>query len=150
MALSNWDLGVRVRLKKDLSKYLVGLVEGSEGYTIGEYGECSRRFDHFAGVDFPGIGKLDVTIDSLEIIDDDYLNKFDYRKKEKFEKYKSAKNIEVILGPQRGFKYLHFEYMDKNIPNSVGIGYREEAEEIIEYFKRLKKYINIKIQSKNK
>ena len=66
---------INVRLKVDLTQYLKGLIVGSEGYTIGNYGIWSRANDNFTGVHFPGIGSLDVLWSSLEIIDEEYLRK---------------------------------------------------------------------------
>lgn len=138
--------GVKVKLKVDLTRYLDGLVAGSEGRTIGQYGMWSRNMDTFTGVDFPGIGKLDVALNSLEIIDKDYLKKMDDYKKKKFENYKSAKDIILTTGPMGGFRYLSFEYIDDGIPSHIGIGFKKEAEEIIEYFKKLKKHIDLRIE----
>lgn len=95
---------IQVRLKVDLTQYLKGLVAGSEGYTIGNFGIWSRDSDNFTGVHFPGIGSLDVLWSSLEIIDQKYLEKMEIQRKQRLEEYKSAKNIVKYVGPRGGIQ----------------------------------------------
>lgn len=64
---------IKVRLTTDLTHYHPALAPGSEGYTIGVYGQCSRISKRFTGVWFPGIQLLDVDWASLEVIDGLYL-----------------------------------------------------------------------------
>lgn len=64
------DTCLKVRLKTDLTHYHPALIPGSEGYTIGVYGQCSRLSARYTGVWFPGIRVLDVNCASLEIIDE--------------------------------------------------------------------------------
>lgn len=129
---------VKVRLKVDLTQYLKGLVAGSEGYTIGNYGMWSRANDNFIGVHFPGIGSLDVLWSSLEIIDEEYLKEVEERRKDKLEEYKSARNIVKYVGPRGGFKSLSFTYTDINGKTvHYSTGFKEEAEKLIAYFKEL-------------
>ena len=59
---------VRVRLKSDLTHYHPNLIPGSEGYTIGVYGRCSRLSKQYIGVWFPGIRIVDVKWAALETI----------------------------------------------------------------------------------
>jgi len=132
------ETGVKVKLKVDLTKYRDGLVVGSEGYTIGQYGMWSRSSDLFTGVDFPGIGKLDININSLEVIDKDYLKRMEVLRQQTLEEYKSAQNVVLTVGPLGGFKDLSFEYKTKDGYNShIGIGFENEAYDIMEYFKIL-------------
>lgn len=129
---------INVRLKVDLTKYLRGLIAGSEGYTIGNYGIWSRANDNFTGVHFPGIGSLDVLWSSLEIIDEEYLKEVEKRKKQELEEYKSARDIIKYIGPRGGFKGLSFCYTD--LSGNIGHysnGFKQEAEKLIEYFKEL-------------
>ena len=70
---SQIDKGIKVRLKTDLTHYHPDLIPGSEGYTIGVYGQCSRLSPRYTGVWFPGIRIVDVDCAALEIIDEIYL-----------------------------------------------------------------------------
>ena len=70
---SQIDPSLKVRLKTDLTHYHPDLTPGSEGYTIGVNGQCSRLSARYTGVWFPGIRILDVNCASLEIIDERYL-----------------------------------------------------------------------------
>jgi hypothetical protein len=72
---------IKVKLLTDLSKYAPGLVPGVEGHTIGQYGLWSRGSDRFIGVCFPGIAKLDVLWESIEVIDKEYLEEIALLKK---------------------------------------------------------------------
>ncbi len=58
---------LKVRLKTDLTRYHPALIPGSEGYTIGVYGQCSKLSARYTGVWFPGIRILDVDCAALEI-----------------------------------------------------------------------------------
>ncbi|WP_209435643.1 MULTISPECIES: hypothetical protein [Paenibacillus] len=137
---------IQVKLKVNLTQYLKGLIVGTEGYTIGNYGMWSRSNDNFTGVDFPGLGKLDVLWSSLEIVDRKYLEKMEDEKKKRLEEYKSARNIIKYVGPRGGFKYLSFEYTDSN---GIGVhysnGFKQESERIIEYFKEMNYSIEEKL-----
>jgi hypothetical protein len=136
--------GVRVKLKVDLTKYLEGAVIGTEGTTIGEYGMWSRSMDSFTGVNFDGLGCLDVLIESFEIIDPIYLKEIEQKRIKFLEDLKSAKNIEVTLGPRGGFKHLHYEYLSDGINHNTGNGFKKDAEELIEHFISLNKEIKYK------
>ncbi|WP_145412725.1 hypothetical protein [Paenibacillus xylanexedens] len=129
---------IKVRLKTDLTNYLNGLKAGTEGYTIGRFGMWSRGNDNFTGVHFRGIGSLDVLWSSLEIIDEDYLKKTEERKHKRLEEFKSAKDITKYIGPRGGFKGLSFKYttLEGNVVNYSN-GFKQESEEIIQYFKDL-------------
>lgn len=130
---------LKVRLKEDLTKYGEGLKEGIEGYTIGEYGMWSRGSDRFVGVCFPGVKTLDVLWDSLEIIDEDFLQKREERKRQFKEDLRTAYNVDIHVGPRGGFRYLCYSYNGGNICH----GFKDEAEQIE---KVLKEYnIEIKI-----
>ncbi len=60
----------KVRLKTDLTHYHPDLTQGTEGYTIGVYGQCSRISKRYIGVWFPGIQIVDVDWAALEIVDE--------------------------------------------------------------------------------
>jgi hypothetical protein len=137
---------IQVKLKVDLTQYLKGLVSGSEGHTIGTYGIWSRANDNFTGVHFPNLGTLDVLWSSLEIIDEEYLKEAEERRKQRLEEYKSAIDITKRVGPKGGFKSLSFTYTDisgKTIHYSIG--FKQEAEKVIEYFLELNLEITEKV-----
>lgn len=126
---------IKVRLKADLTRYHPGLTPGVEGYTIGVYGEWSRNFDRFVGVCFPGIHTLDVTWDSLEIVDEEYLEQLAKEKQEKMAVLKNARNVVKRVGPRGGFRRLTYEYTDKTGVNVYeGTGLRSEAAEFESFF----------------
>lgn len=130
--------GVKVRLKKDLTKYKQGLTAGSEGVTCGNYGDWSRSSDLFTMVDF-GIIRLDVVIDQLDIIDENYLAELDEIRKKKFEEYKTATNIVKRVGPRGGFKSLSFKYIAiEGHSINTSIGSRNTADSIVEFFEENK------------
>jgi hypothetical protein len=106
--------GIKVRLKVDLTKYRTGLVPGTEGTTIGNYGIWSRGSDRFVGVHFPDKGALDVLWDSLEIIDEEYLKRNEEQRNRYFEKLKSATEVVKCVGPRGGFRHLSYTYTDSN------------------------------------
>ncbi len=62
------NTSLKVRLKSDLTHYHPNLIPGSEGYTIGVYGQCSRLSKQYIGVWFPGIRIVDVNWAALETI----------------------------------------------------------------------------------
>lgn len=137
---------IKVRLNTDLTKYLNGLIAGSEGYTIGRFGMWSRGNDDFTGVHFLGIGSLDVLWSSLEIIDEEYLKKAEDRKKKRLEEYRSAKDIIKYVGPRGGFKGLSFTYITlEGSTVSYSNGFKQESEELISYFKEIGLNITEKI-----
>ncbi|HWO98313.1 MAG TPA: hypothetical protein VNM45_18665 [Bacillus sp. (in: firmicutes)] len=138
---------IKVRLKTDLTKYLKGLVAGSEGHTVGRFGMWSRGNDNFIGVHFPGIGTLDVLWSSLEIIDEEYLKKAEERRKQRFEEYKSAKDIIKYVGSRGGFKGLSFSYRTLDgITVHYSNGFKQESEELIKYFQEIGLKVNEKIK----
>ena len=108
---------------------------GVEGYPIGRYGEWSRNFDRFVGVNFPGITILDVLWTGLEIIDEDYLREQAEAKRAKMEALKSATNVVLTVGPRGGFRYLSYEYTDADgLRRGSSTGSGTEAEELQEFF----------------
>lgn len=127
---------IKVRLKVDLTQYHSGLIPGLEGYTIGQSGEWSRNFDRFVGVCFPGVHTLDVLWESLEIIDEDYLQLSAKKKEKKLELLRSARNVVKCLGPRGGFRSLSFEYNEET-GNVVyeSVAWKQEAEELEKHFK---------------
>jgi len=127
---------IKVKLLVDLTRYANGLVEGSEGYTVGSQGMWSRANDNFVTVCFPGIATLDVLWQSLEIIDEEYLKKVEEENKKWKEQLKTAKCVELHLGPRGGFRTLQFEYRDDNkVVCHYAIGFKNKADKIIEFFK---------------
>ena len=136
---------IKVKLLVDLTKYANGLVEGTEGYTVGNRGMWSRGNDNFVTVCFPGIATLDVLWKSLKIIDEEYLKQVEESNKKWKKELKTARNVELHLGPRSGFRYLSFEYTtDDNITSHYSIGFKNKAEETM---KILKEY-NIPIKEK--
>ncbi len=134
---------IKVKLLVDLTKYADGLVKGSEGYTIGSKGMWSRANDKFVTVCFPNIATLDVLWKSLEIIDGEYLKKSEESNKRWIEQLKTAKCVELHIGPRGGFRSLQFEYLDDNkIVIHYAIGFKNKADSILEIFKEN----NIKIE----
>jgi len=85
---------------------------------------------------FPGIATLDVLWQSLEIIDEEYLKKVEEENKKWKEQLKTAKCVELHLGPRGGFRTLQFEYRDDNkVVCHYAIGFKNKADKIIEFFK---------------
>jgi hypothetical protein len=126
---------IKVRLTVDLTQYHPGLTAGVEGYTIGQYGEWSRGFDRFVGVCFPGIHTLDVLWESLEIIDKEYLERVAKERQEKLELLKRAYNVVKRVGPRGGFRFLHYEYADKEGRKiNESLAFKAEAEELESFF----------------
>ncbi len=137
---------INVRLKVDLTQYLRGLIAGSEGYTIGNYGIWSRANDNFTGVHFPGIGSIDVLWSSLDIIDEEYLKEVEERRKQKLEEYESARDIVKYIGPRGGFRSLSFTYTDlSGTIVHYSNRFKQEAEGLIEYFQELNLQITEKV-----
>lgn len=127
---------IKVKLLVDLTRYANGLVEGSEGYTVGSKGMWSRANDNFITVCFPKIATLDVLWKSLEIIDEEYLKKAEKSNKRWIEQLKTAKCVELHVGPRGGFRSLQFQYLDDNkIVNHYAIGFKNKADSIVEIFK---------------
>lgn len=126
---------IKVRLKADLTKYLPGLVEDTEGITVGMQGIWSRNSDRFVGVHFPGKGTLDVLWKSLEIIDEEFLLESKEKERRFLEEMKGAYDVIKYVGPRGGFKYLSYTYIDsKGIKNHTSNGFRGESEGIIKIF----------------
>lgn len=129
----------KVKLKVDLTRYADGLIEGTEGETIGNYGIWSRGTDRFVGVRFPGITTIDVLWDSLEIIDGDFLKKREEAKEKFKEDLKTAYDIEKHVGPRGGFRYLSYAYNRGHVSNY----FKDESEGIEKIFKEYGKEIRI-------
>ena len=140
---------IKVRLKVDLTSYLPGLVAGSEGVTIGQYGMWSRGSDRFVGVEFPDKGKLDVLWESLEIIDDDYLQQAAEAERKWQESLKTAQTVVKRVGPQGGFRSLSFEYVNSE-GNKVrfSTGFRSEGDKLEKSFSDLGIPIEIQKESR--
>lgn len=102
---------IKVKLLVDLTRYADGLVEGTEGYTIGSKGMWSRANDNFVTVCFPNIATLDVLWKSLEIIDEEWNRKWNKKWREQL---KTARCAKLHLDPRGGFRSLQFEYLDDN------------------------------------
>ena len=115
---------IKVKLLVDLTKYADGLVKGSEGYTVGSKGMWSRANDNFVTVCFPKIATLDVLWKSEE------------SNKEWIEQLKTARCVELHIGPRGGFRSLQFEYLNNNnIVNHYVIGFKNKADSVLEIFK---------------
>lgn len=126
-----YNIGVRVRLKTDLSRYHASLKPGAEGVTAPPAGMWSRSSDRFCGVKFQEV-TLDVLWQGLEVIDEQYLA---------LERELGAVRDESIrlrtreatkyVGPQGGFRSLHVVYVDEaGVTNSTNIGFRDEAKRV--------------------
>lgn len=136
---NTYPINIKVRLKVDLTKYLNGLISGTEGITTGRNGIWSRSNDNFITVKFP-MGSLDVAWNSLEIIDTEYLKHLEKLKDKKFEELKNAENIELTVGRYGGFIHLSYEIGISH----TGIGgytFKKEADEILNYFRLIGKEI---------
>jgi hypothetical protein len=136
---------IKVRLKCDLTKYATGLIKNSEGYTV----NWSRLGDCFVVVCFPNItNSIDVTWDSLEIIDIEYLKeKEEKEEKFKLELKKTAKDVVLTVGPRGGLKYLSYKYVnDSGTPNSCGTNFRSEMTKMVGYFEEFGIDIKTKIE----
>ena len=106
----------------------------------------SRANDNFVTVCFPNVATLDVLWKSLEIIDEEYLKRVKERNAKWLEELKTAKNVELNLGPKGGFRSLSFEYMSDGVPIHYSNEFKNEAEKIMQVFKenniQIKKIIN--------
>lgn len=131
----------KVKLKVDLTRYADGLVEGTEGDTIGAYGMWSRGSDRFVGVKFPGIATLDVLWESLEIIDEDFLKRREEEKQRFKERLKTAYDIKKHVGPRGGFRCLSYSYDGGHVSNY----FKDESEQIEKIFKEYGKEIEMVI-----
>ena len=88
----------KVRLRTDLTHYHPGLTPGSEGYTIGVYGQCSRLSKKYTGVWFPGIRIVDVKWAALEIIAEQRRTRLAKENREKRESFKTARQLLKRIG----------------------------------------------------
>jgi hypothetical protein len=124
---------MKVKLTRDLTTYLPGLVAGTEGFATELH---TSGCDRFVPVTFPNIGSLCVLWESLEIIDKEYLEKLEEADLRLAMDLKTAKNVKWVTGPRGGFKYLHYEYLDSKTspptPVNASCGLRRRAEEIRE------------------
>jgi len=126
------EKGIQVRLTTDLTKYNRLLVPGVEGYTAGNMGMWSCGSDRFISVRFPNITTIDVLWESLEIIDEEYLEETSRREREFLEELRSASQVTKFMGPRGGFRYLTYSYTDKNgITVNASNGFKNEAERLI-------------------
>ncbi|MBB6624803.1 hypothetical protein H7E67_15280 [Clostridium gasigenes] len=94
---------IKVELKTDLTKYGEGLIAGIKGITIGQQGIWSRSNDNFITVKFENNIILDVLWNSLEIIDEEYLQKLSKTKTTYLKELKTATNIIKTIGPKGGY-----------------------------------------------
>lgn len=126
---------IKVRLTADLTKYLSGLVAGSEGVTVGQVGRWSKNDDRFISVNFPSKGTLDVLWKSLEIIDEEYLAEVEKRKQKELEELKTAYDVVTYVVPRGEFKYLSYQYINSDGVN-VGVTqvFKTKAEKLIDIF----------------
>ena len=142
--MKNADIGLRVILKDDLTRYNKKLVPGIEGITIGRQGMWSRSQDRFITVEFEGGIVLDVLWSGLEIIDKDYIKQAEEKERIFEEELKTTKEAVLTLGPKGGFKSLSINYKSNGGEIYSTTEFREEADKIMEI---LKKYgIEIKIE----
>ena len=96
----------------------------------------SRGSDRFIGVRFATIGTFDILWESLQVIDKEYLADAKVRDKRKWELLENAMNVIRTTGPQGGFKYLSYEYLNEDgTPSHVSNGSRKAAEKLIEFFR---------------
>lgn len=137
------DRHVKVKLKTDLSKYATGLLPGIEGYTVGQYGMWSRNSDRFIGVCFPGIATLDVLLESLEIIDNEYHEETTSLHEKRMAELKSARNVVKYVGPRGGFRYEYTS--DDGVTTYASKGFKSDADKLIEIFEQYG--INVEIRT---
>ena len=138
---------IKVKLKKDLTKYNPGLVSGVEGHTIGHIGLWSRNSDRFVEVCFSGIATLSVLWDSLDIIDEDYLIEIKVLKEKQENELKSAYNVVRFVGPRGGFRHLTFKYISEDgIVHHEGNGDKQDSERLMSIFAKYGIEIRTEIQ----
>jgi len=126
-----YNIGVRVRLKADLSRYHASLKPGAEGVTAPPAGMWSRTSDRFCGVRFPEV-TLDVLWQVLEVIDEKYLALEREVAAGRDESIRlRTKEATKYVGPQGGFRSLHVVYVDEaGVTISANLGYRDEAKRV--------------------
>jgi hypothetical protein len=128
---------LNVRRTTDLTRYHPDLVQGAEGVTVGQSGLWSRASDRFVGVSFPRAGVFDILWDSLEIIDEAYLQRAAQRAAELRESLKGANNVVCARGPRGGFRYLSYEYVAADgARRHCTTSFRSEANELMEVFRQ--------------
>ncbi len=88
----------KVRLKTDLTHYHPDLIQGTEGYTIGVYGQSSRLSKRYIGVWFPGIRIVDVDWAALEIVDEQQRARLEQEGQEKQKSASLARNVLKRMG----------------------------------------------------
>lgn len=131
------ERSIKVKLITDLTRYAPRLLPGVEGYTVGHYGMWSRSSDRFIGVCFPGIATLDVLWESIEVIDEEYLNESKLLQQRHLDELKSARNVVVYVGPRGGFRHLSYQYTSVDGINcSASNGFKSESEKLIGIFKQ--------------
>ncbi len=90
--------GIKVRLKSDLTHYHPKLIRGSEGYTIGVYGQCSRLSKQYIGVWFPSIRIVDVNWAALETIAEQRRTRPGRENSEKRGSFKTVRQVLKWMG----------------------------------------------------
>jgi len=122
---------IRVRLNVSLTEYHPSLKAGTEGVTVDTGGEWSRHFDRFTGVRFPEAGVRDILWQSLEIVDEEYLQEKAEEKRRLHEALRTATDVVLRLGPNGGFRGFSYE-LELDGRRQRGVAYsREEADELI-------------------
>ncbi|WP_026583988.1 hypothetical protein [Bacillus sp. J33] len=124
-------MGIKVQLKHDLTRYHPQLTNGAVGHTT----HLKTINDCFVKVYFPGAGHHDILWKSIEIIDEEYLEK---RKKESDEKMKAIKEngkVELHWKKSGYLSSLRYEYRIGNQDFSHSIGFLDLAATLYEDFR---------------
>ncbi len=124
-----------MRLTTDLTSYVSGLVEGTEGIIRSFTGSN----DCFARVDFPslGINWMDILWKSIEITDEEHLAHV-AEAEQNFEKaLKTAREVVLRVGPKGGFKILSYTYTELNgTVCHCSTGFKEDGNKLISIFEK--------------
>ena len=123
---------IRVRLTCDLTKYMDGLVEGSEGVTVRD----DPASDRAVYVQFDGLGMLPCYWQSLEIIDEEYLAEKEAERKEWFKRLKTARHVVYRTGPRGGWRSLSFEIFHPDEGFQYDSCGRRDKDEVLEFFEK--------------
>lgn len=147
MKSSEYD--TKVKLKVDLTKYHQSLKIGTKGVTAGRQGIWSRNQDRFITVEFPK-HTLDVLWEGLEITDEEYLNELEkYKLKEK-EKFRTAKDVKLIVSRYGTLKYISYKIMNYGVVRSESENLWDDIIELIKTFNEYNIFIEINILGNDK
>lgn len=136
----NYLVRIKVKLNSDLTHYMSSLEAGLVGYTMGNAYK-DDTYTAVIDVSFENGTTASITLDKLDIIDEDYLNFLKNKEEEFLNSLTSATNIVKRVRPRGGFKKLTFEYD----LGSLTFYDRESASKVIEKLEELGKEIKEEI-----